>query len=135
MHFSHVQAPQVDSTNLFPPEMNITPTEHPNSICVMNNMAPFCVGPANRGDNAVVEPKDDDDPDAVNNVPLENSMQVATQRHEDDDKEVEAGYANNKYVKPEDQHPDELEGDGWVHFTYVENIRAEFNLSLVRMMI
>ena len=37
-----------------------------------------------------------------------------------------------EYVEPEDPHPDELEGDGWVHSTCVENIRAEFNLSTVR---
>jgi len=44
MHFFHVQATHVDSTNLSPLEMNITPT----------------VG----GDNAMVEPEDHDDPDA-----------------------------------------------------------------------
>ena len=42
MHVSSVQASRVDSVNLSPIEMNITPT----------------VG----GDNAVVEPEDDDDP-------------------------------------------------------------------------
>jgi len=65
-------------------------------------------------------------------VPHENSMQVAAQGLEDDDEEVQAGYANNEYVEPEDPHPDKLEGDGWVHSTCVENIRAEFNLSTVR---
>jgi len=28
MHFSSIQAPQVDSTNFTPLNMNITPTEH-----------------------------------------------------------------------------------------------------------
>jgi len=79
----------------------------------------------------VVEPEDDD-PDVGDNVSHENSMQVAAQSLEDDDEDVEAGYANNEYVEPEDPHPDELEGDGWVHSTYVENIRVEFNLSTVR---
>ena len=99
---------------------------------MMDNMAPFFVGPADGGDNAVVEPKDDDDPDAVDNVPHENSMQVAVQGLEDDDEEVGVGYANNEYIKLEDPHPDELEGDGRVHSTYVENIRVEFNLSTIR---
>jgi len=36
MCFSPVQAPQVDSTNLFPLEMNITSREHPNSIGMMD---------------------------------------------------------------------------------------------------
>jgi len=57
MYVSHVQAPHVDSTNLSPLEMNITPIV--------------------RDDNAVVEPEDDDDPDGSKNVPHENSMQVA----------------------------------------------------------
>ena len=77
MHFSHVQASQVDSTNLSPLEMNITPTEYLNSIGMMDNMSLVCVGPADGGDNAVVEPKDDDDHDAADNVPHENCMQVA----------------------------------------------------------
>ena len=85
MHFSHVQAPHVDSTNLSSLEMNITPR----------------VG----GDNVAVEPKDDDDSDAGKNMPHENTMQVAAQGLEDDDKEVEAGYTNNKCVEPEDPHP------------------------------
>ena len=59
-------------------------------------------------------------------------MQVAAQGLEDDDEEVEAGHANNEYVEPEDPHPDELQGDAWVHSTCVEDIRAEFNLSIVR---
>jgi len=80
----------------------------------------------------VVEPEDDDDPDGDENVPHENSMQVAAEGLEDDDEEVKAGYANNEYVEPEDPHLDELEGDGWVHSTCVENIRAEFNLSTIR---
>jgi len=42
MHFSHVQAPQVNSTNLSPLEMIITLTEHSNSIGMMDSMAPFC---------------------------------------------------------------------------------------------
>ena len=96
-----------DTTNLSPVEMNITPT----------------VG----GNNAMVEPEDDDDPDSGENVPHENSMQVAAQGLKDDNEEVEIGYANNEYVEPEDLHPDELEGDGWVHSTCMENIRAEFN--------
>ena len=113
MHFSTVQAPHIDSTNLSPLEMNITPM----------------VG----GDNVVVEPEDDNDPDGGENVSHENSVQVAAQDLEDDDEEVEAGYTNNEYAKPEDLYPDKLEGDGWVHSTCVENIRAEFNLSTVRI--
>ena len=58
IHVSHVQAPYVDSTNLSPLEINITPMVI--------------------GDNAVVEPEDDDDPDGGENVPHENIMQVAT---------------------------------------------------------
>ena len=100
-----------NTTNISPVEMNITPT----------------IG----GDNAVVEPEDNDDLDGGENVPNENSMQVAAQGLENDE-EVEACYANNEYVESEDPHPDELEGDGWVHSTCVENIRAEFNLSTVR---
>ena len=92
MHVSPVQAPHVDSTNLSPLEMNITPM----------------VG----GDNAVVEPEDDDDPNGDEYLPHENSMQVTAQGLEDNDEEVEAGYANNEYIEPEDLHPDELEGDG-----------------------
>ena len=80
----------------------------------------------------MVDPKDDDDPDGDENVSHENNMQVAAQGLEDDDEEVEAAYANNEYVEPEDPHPDELEGDGCVHSTCVENIMAEFNLSTVR---
>ena len=57
IYFSLVQASHVDSTNLSPLELNITLT----------------VG----GDNAVVEPEDDDDPNGGENVPHENSMQVA----------------------------------------------------------
>jgi len=57
MHVSPVQTPHVDSTNLSPLKMNITPI----------------VG----GDNAVVEPEDDDDPDGGENMSHENSMQVA----------------------------------------------------------
>jgi len=45
---------------------------------------------------------------------------------------MKTGYANNEYVEPEDPHPDELEGDGWVHSICVKNIRAEFNLSTLR---
>ena len=112
MHFSHVQAPHVDSTNLSSLEMNITPR----------------VG----GDNVAVEPKDDDDSDAGENMPHENRMQVVAQGLEDDDEEVEASYANNEYVEPDDPHPNKLEGDSWVRSTYVKNIRAEFNLSTVR---
>jgi len=41
---------------------------------MMDNMAPFCFGSADGGDNAVGEPEDDDDPDAVDNVSHENSM-------------------------------------------------------------
>ena len=107
--------------------MNITLTEHPNSIGMMDSMAPFCVGPADGGDNAVVDPEDDDVPDLVNNVPHESSMQVAARGEE-----VEACYAKNESVEPEDPHSDELEVNGWVDSTYVENIRAEFNLSIVR---
>jgi len=132
IYFSYVQVSQVDPTNLSPQEMNITPTEHPNSIGMMDNMAPFCVGPADGDDNAAVEPADDDDPDAVDNVPHVNNMQVAARILEDDDEEVETGYANNEYVGPKNPHPDEFEGDDWVHSTYMENIRAEFNLSIAR---
>ena len=35
------------------------------------------ITPTDRGDNAVVEPEDDDDPDAGNDMPHENNMQVA----------------------------------------------------------
>ena len=76
----------LDTMNLPPVEMNITPTVE--------------------GDNIVVEPEDDD-PDGGENVSYENSMQVAAHGLKDDE-EVEAGYANNKYVKPEDPHPNEL---------------------------
>ena len=69
-----------DTTNLSPLEMNITST----------------IG----GDNAVVEPEDDDNPDGDENLPHENSMQVVAQDLEDDDEEVEAGYAKNEYVEP-----------------------------------
>ena len=67
MHFSPVQEPHVDSKNLSLLEMNITSTEHLNSIGMMDSMAPFCVGPADEGDNTVVEPEDDDDHDVVDN--------------------------------------------------------------------
>ena len=60
----------------------------------------------------IIEPEDDDDPDGGENVPHENSMQVAAQGFKDDDEEVEASYANNEYVEPKDPHPEELEGDG-----------------------
>ena len=42
-------------------------------------------------------------------------MKIATQGLEDDDEEVDIGYANNEYIKLEDPHPDELEGADWVH--------------------
>ena len=112
MHFSLIQAPQVDSTNLSPPKMNITPMDYSNSISMMDSMTPFCVEPVDRDDSVVVELEDDDNPDVVDNVSHENSMQVTAQGLEDDDEEVEAGYANNEYVEPENPHPDELEGDG-----------------------
>ena len=54
------------------------------------------------GVNAVVEPEDDNDPGTGENVPHENSMQVAAQGLKDDNEEVEVGYANNEYVEPED---------------------------------
>ena len=54
MHVSPVQAPHVDSTNLSPLEMNITSMVE--------------------GNNAMVKPKDDDDPHGGENVPHENSM-------------------------------------------------------------
>ena len=53
-----------NTTNISPVEMNITPT----------------VG----GNNAVVKPEDDDDPDSSENVPHENSMQVAAQGLKDE---------------------------------------------------
>jgi len=57
MHISSIQAPHVDSSNPSPLEMYITPM----------------VG----GHNIMVEPEDDDNPDGDENVPHENSIQVA----------------------------------------------------------
>jgi len=73
------------------------------------------------------ENNDDDDPDASEDVPQENSMLFAAQGLEDDDDHVDEGYTNNEYVKPEDPNPNEFEDDAWVNSTYVENITAEFN--------
>jgi len=91
MHFSPFSSTTVDLINLSPLEMNITPTDG--------------------DDNAVAKPEDDDDLDAGDNMPQENSMQLAAQCLKDDDEEVEACYTNNEYVEPEDPHPNKLEGD------------------------
>ena len=64
MHFFHVQAAHIDSTNLSPLRLE------------------------DGGDNAVAEPEDDNDPNASVNVLHENSMQVAAQGLEDNDEAV-----------------------------------------------
>ena len=46
-------------------------------------------------------------------------MQIEVQGVKNDTKQVEDVYANNKYVKSEDPHPDELEDDGWINSTYM----------------
>ena len=88
------------------------------------NVEPVNVGPFH--DNAVYE-NNDDDPNAGEDVPQENSMLFAAQSFEDDVDHADVGYTNNEYVEPKDHNPDEFEDDVWVNSTYVKNITTEFN--------